>query len=256
MLSIFLQCLFIILLYATAWFFIALYNKRNDVADIAWGLGYIVICVFLAITKPYSPLVVLLFVLITCWGLRLSFHIYQRNKHKKEDFRYLHWRETWGKLFYVRSYFQVFIMQGVILLIIISPVIFASVQSPQEFTVFTWLGMGCWLIGFYFQAVGDYQLSVFTKNRRSTNEIMQTGLWKYTRHPNYFGEIIMWWGIYIMVLPLPNSVWFSISPLLISFLLIFVSGIPLLEKKYKGNIIFENYKKRTSSLIPMPPKKI
>ncbi len=255
MLTIFIQCLLIILLYATLWFFIALYKKRNDVADIAWGLGYIVICLFLFITKAYSPIALLLFLLVTVWGLRLSIHIYQRNKNKKEDFRYLHWRKTWGKLFFLRSYLQVFIMQGIILLIIISPIILATVASPQNFTGCTWIGLSCWLIGFYFQAVGDFQLSVFSKHRTSSNEIIETGLWKYTRHPNYFGEILMWWGIYMIVIPLQNSIWFIISPLLISFLLIFVSGIPLLEKKYKGNMAFDDYKKRTSALIPMPPKK-
>ncbi len=254
MLTLFLKCAFIIWLYATAWYIIALYKKRNDVADIAWGLGYIFICVFLFVTQAHSAIPLLLYVLIVCWGGRLSVYIYLRNKNKAEDFRYRQWREEWGKSFYWRSYLQVFILQGFILLIIISPVIFAASSEPQQWTLFTWAGLGCWLLGFYFQTVGDYQLSVFKRQQKPAGTILQTGLWKYSRHPNYFGELMMWWGIFIIIIPLSGSWYFIISPVTISFLLLFVSGIPLLEKKYDDNPAFEAYKKRTSALIPWPPK--
>jgi steroid 5-alpha reductase family enzyme len=112
------------------------------------------------------------------------------------------------------------------------------------------------MIGFYFQAVGDFQLSVFAKQKKQPGTILQTGLWKYSRHPNYFGEIMMWWGIFIITLPVQNSFYFIISPLTITLLLVFVSGIPMLEKKYAGNPAFNAYKKRTSALLPWPPKKV
>ncbi len=251
---VFIQALLLIAGYATLWYIIALIKKRNDVADIAWGLGYIVICIFLLLTQEQSPISILLYVLVTLWGLRLAIYIYSRNTNKSEDFRYRQWRADWGRHFYWRSYLQVFLLQGLILLIIISPVIFVAVNAPAEWSGFTIAGLCCWAIGFFFQAVGDYQLSVFVKTRKHKDDIMQTGLWKYSRHPNYFGELMMWWGIFIVIIPMHGSLFFIISPVTITGLLLFVSGIPMLEKKYVGNKNFEAYKKRTSALIPMPPK--
>ena len=255
MITVFILSFIIIFIYATAWFLISLYKKRNDIADIAWGIGYIILCAFLFFTQRSSPVVLLLYSLVCIWGLRLSLHIYYRNKNKTEDFRYLAWRKAWGKNFYLRSYLQVFLLQGVFLLIISSPVIHAAVADHELWNIFTWIGLCCWLVGFYFQAMGDWQLSVFVKQKKIPGAIMQTGLWKYTRHPNYFGEIMMWWGIFIITIPFTNSIYFIVGPLTITLLLIFVSGIPMLEKKYAGNPAFEDYKKRTSVLIPMPPRK-
>jgi steroid 5-alpha reductase family enzyme len=255
MLTAFIHCVIIIFVYATVWFAIAVYKKRNDVADIAWGLGYIITCGYLFIIYPASSVLILLYALVILWGLRLSLHIYTRNKNKSEDFRYKTWREEWGKSFYLRSYLQVFLLQGFFLLIIISPVIHAAVAESLRWNFFTWLGLCCWIIGFYFQALADWQLSVFKSSQKNKGLIIQTGLWKYSRHPNYFGEMLMWWGIFIVTIPFSNSFYFIVSPLTITLLLAFVSGVPMLEKKYKGNPAFEDYKKRTSVLIPMPPRK-
>ena len=256
MLAVFIQCFIIIFIYATFWFLIALLKKRNDVADIAWGIGYIVLCIYLFFTTRSSPVVFLLYSMVTLWGLRLSLHIYNRNKNKEEDYRYRAWRQQWGRSFYWRSYLQVFLLQGIFLLIIISPVIHAAIAEELQWNVFTWIGLCCWMMGFYFQAVADWQLTVFKLNPNNKGVIIQTGLWKYSRHPNYFGEIVMWWSIFIITIPFTNSFYFIISPLIITLLLVFVSGIPMLEKKYKGNAAFEDYKKRTSVLIPMPRRKI
>jgi steroid 5-alpha reductase family enzyme len=245
----------LIFVYASLWYLMALYKKRNDVADIAWGMGYILICFYLFFTQPHTPVSLLLYSMVLVWGLRLSFHIYYRNKNKAEDHRYMQWRKEWGKTFYWRSYLQIFLLQGLLLLIIVSPLMLAAVSGPSTFNIFTFIGFSCWLLGFYFQAVADYQLKVFLKQRKYSHEIMETGLWKYSRHPNYFGELMMWWGIFIIILPFKNSYFFIISPLTITWLILFVSGIPLLEKKYKNNPAFEAYKKRTSALLPMFPKK-
>jgi len=255
MLAAFIYCFIIIFIYASTWFAIAIYKKRNDVADIAWGLGYVILCVYLFISYSASSVSILLYTLVTVWGLRLSLHIYIRNKNKTEDFRYKAWRDEWGKNFYVRSYLQVFLLQGVFLLIIISPVIHAAVAASIQWNVFTWVGLCFWVIGFYFQAVADWQLAVFKSDKNNKNLIIQSGLWKYSRHPNYFGEILMWWSIFIITIPFTNSLYFVVSPLTITVLLVFVSGIPMLEKKYKGNPVFEDYKKRTSALIPMLPQR-
>ncbi len=255
MITLFLYCLLIIVVYASAWYGIALFLKRNDVADIAWGLGYILICVFLLLTHHASPVLHLLYGLITLWGLRLTAHIYLRNRGKKEDYRYRDWRQHWGKSFYWRSYLQVFLLQGVLLLVILSPVIHAAGSDPVTWGTSAWIGSLCWLIGFFFQVAGDHQLSVFIKQKKQPGAVLQTGLWKYSRHPNYFGEILMWWGIFIITLPAKDSLYFIIGPLCITWLLVFVSGIPMLEKKKAGNPEFEAYKKRTSALIPWPPRR-
>lgn len=253
--QIIIASLLLIFVYASLWYLLALYKKRNDVADIAWGIGYILICVNLFFTQPHSPVSLLLYSLVVVWGLRLSIHIYNRNKNKEEDHRYRQWRREWGKTFYWRTYLQIFLLQGFLLLVIISPVMLAAVSGPSTFNIFTLIGFCCWLLGFYFQAVADYQLRVFAKQRKNNHDIMQTGLWKFSRHPNYFGELMMWWGIFIIILPFKNSYFFIISPLTITGLILFVSGIPMLEKKYENHPAFEAYKKRTSALIPMPPKK-
>lgn len=247
-LNLWLTAAIILWVYATLWFIVSVILQRNDIADIAWGLGYCLLCVWLLLTQLSGPLTLLLYVLVGIWGLRLSVHIYLRNQGKGEDFRYKQWRNEWGKSFYWRSYLQVYLLQAFFLLIISTPFLWASLFT-FGWSLFTRVGLSIWAIGFLFQSIGDYQLAQFVKTKQP-GEIMRRGLWKYSRHPNYFGEILMWWGIYFMVLSLPNSWWTIISPITITLLLVFVSGVPMLEKKYKGNIAYEAYKKRTSALVP------
>lgn len=254
MVHTFFQTALLIFTYVTLWFIVSLIKKRNDVADIAWGLGFIVICLGLLVTQPLTPISALVYGLVTLWGVRLAVHIGLRSTGKAEDFRYKKWREEWGKYFLIRSYLQVYILQGFFMLLIALPIVIAGIAPPQYIGTFTVIGGVIWSIGFAFEAIGDYQLSVFIKNKRDKNDIMQTGLWRYTRHPNYFGEVLLWWGIFIITLPLQNGFWGIISPLTITFLLLYVSGIPMLEAKYKGNAAFEAYKRRTSAFFPMPPK--
>jgi steroid 5-alpha reductase family enzyme len=192
--------------------------------------------------------------LVTIWGLRLAIHIYSRNKGKAEDFRYKAWREQWGKWFLVRSYFQVFLLQGLFLFLISLPVILIN-QHTTALSFLDFLGIAVWIIGFYFEVVGDWQLSQFVREPSNRGKIIETGLWKYTRHPNYFGEVVQWWGIFLMAISLPNGILTIIGPLTITILILFVSGIPMLEKKYEGRADFEDYKRRTSAFIPLPPTK-
>ena len=240
--------------YMTLWFIFSLIKKRNDVADIAWGLGFVVICLFGAMTQPFLPISVLVYSLVAVWGLRLAVHIAQRGRGKEEDFRYQKWRREWGRYFLLRSYLQVYLLQGFFMLLISLPILIVGLAKPQHLNVLSIIGLIVWLIGFAFEAIGDYQLSVFLKHRKNKAEIMQTGLWRYTRHPNYFGEVLIWWGIFIITLPLQNAFWGIISPLTITFLLLYVSGIPMLEAKYKNDVQFQDYKRRTSAFFPKIPK--
>jgi steroid 5-alpha reductase family enzyme len=248
------QIALLILGYMTLWFIVSLIKKRNDVADTAWGLGFILICLFLFLTQPLSPISALVYTLVTLWGGRLATHIALRSKGKTEDFRYKKWREEWGQYFLIRSYLQVYVLQGFFMLLIALPIVIAGIAPPQYINAFTIIGGLIWGIGFAFEAIGDYQLSIFIKNKPHKTDIMQTGLWRYTRHPNYFGEVLVWCGIFIITLPLQHGFWGIISPLTITFLLLYVSGIPMLEAKYKDNEAFQAYKRQTSAFFPMPPK--
>lgn len=240
--------------YVSVWFIISLLIKRNDIADIAWGLGFVAIVCFLFITEASTLQSIIVYIITIIWGIRLAIHIGLRSKGKSEDFRYKKWRDEWGKYFVLRSYLQVYLLQGFFMWIISLPIIVVSMAKNQVISPFTLVGLIIWLIGFAFESIGDYQLMKFIKQRQNKSDIMQTGLWKYTRHPNYFGEVLVWWGIFIMALPLQYEIWTIISPITISFLLLYVSGIPMLEAKYNHNQAFQEYKKRTSAFFPMLPK--
>ena len=240
--------------YVSVWFIISLLIKRNDIADIAWGMGFVAIVIFLFITQPSTLQSNIVYILTLIWGIRLAIHIGFRTKGKPEDFRYKKWRDEWGKYFVLRSYLQVYLLQGFFMWIISLPIIVVSMAQNQAISPFALAGSIIWLIGFAFESIGDYQLMLFIKHKQNKSDIMQTGLWKYTRHPNYFGEVLVWWGIFIMVLPLEYGIWTIISPITISFLLLYVSGIPMLEAKYKDHQAFQDYKKRTSAFFPMLPK--
>lgn len=245
----------ILFVYMNFWFVISLIKKRNDLADIAWGLGFILLSwsAFFIFGNFHQRSFLVNF-LITLWGLRLSFHIYNRNKNKKEDYRYLAWRKEWGKWFFLRSYFQIFILQGAFLFLIIQPVLIINKNSFSSLNFLDFLGIFVWFFGFLFETIADKQLSDFIKNPKNKGKILTSGLWHYSRHPNYFGEVVLWWGIWLISLNVDLGFFTIIGPLTITFLILFVSGVPLLEKKYQGRADFEEYKKRTSVFIPLPPK--
>lgn len=240
--------------YMTTWFFLSVVKKRNDVADIAWGLGFVVLAwTSLSIAQAFTFRGILVTLLVTIWGLRLSFHIYKRNKGKPEDHRYEAWRKQWKNNFFLRSYLQVFLLQGFFLFLIVQPVLLINV-SQRSFTLLDIFGLGVWLIGFYFEANGDAQLAAFIHNPKNKGKLMESGLWKYSRHPNYFGEVTQWWGIFLLALSVQNSLFTVIGPITITIMILFVSGVPLLEKKSAEKIGWRAYKKRTSVFLPLPPK--
>jgi len=241
-------------LHMTAWFIISLILKRNDVADIAWGLGFITLAWLSYYISGFSERGVVVAILVIIWGTRLAWHIYLRNRGKPEDYRYQIWRKEW-KNFYLRSFFQVYILQGVFLYLISLPFLFINQSALRGITFFDLLGLFIWGIGFYFESTGDSQLKKFISNPRNKGKIMNEGLWRYSRHPNYFGEVTQWWGIFIMAISIPFGYYTIIGPLTITTLILFVSGVPLLEKKYAGRPDFEEYKKKTSVFFPFPPKK-
>lgn len=249
----------VLFLHATTWFVLSLATKDSSVADIAWGSGFIFVALALLFAcKQPNAGHFLTSALVCIWGFRLTAHIAIRKIGKPEDWRYTAWRKAWGKWFALRSYLQNFLFQAFLALIISAPVIVAASHSSHPFTMGFWqyLGLTLWTVGFLFEVISDRQLSKFVKNRSSKNLVMNTGLWRFSRHPNYFGEIVLWWGIWLIAAGLPYGLLAIASPLLITYLLVFVSGVPLLEAKYKDNKNYQSYKKVTSKLVPLPPKKL
>ncbi len=192
--------------------------------------------------------------LILIWGLRLSLHIFLRNKGKEEDFRYKNWRNTW-KNFYLRSLFQIFLLQGFIMWVVSMPIIR---YNYEETSVISWqyiVGIIIFFIGYIFETISDYQLFKFKENKQNKGKIIQSGLWKFSRHPNYFGEAVLWWGIALAATNQLSDFYVFISPLLITYLLRYVSGVPMLEAKYKDNKEFKEYSRKTSVFFPLMQKK-
>lgn len=248
-------------LYMTLWFLIAQLRKRNDIADIAWGLGFALVAIVGLVFNHKPSLAGYIAAAYTImWGVRLATHIYLRNRTKAEDFRYADWRKQWGRWFIPRSFVQVFLLQG-FLLLLVSQAIIANVGLSRSVTVSSWLAAGIltWWFGFFFEVVGDWQLAKFIKNPKSKGHIMDRGLWRYTRHPNYFGEVTQWWGLWLIAcstdIALHLKLISLVGPITITVLILFVSGIPLLEKKYAGNKDYQAYAKRTSKFFPRDPLK-
>jgi steroid 5-alpha reductase family enzyme len=244
----------VVIVYMTAWFVVAQLRHRNDVADVAWGLGFVLVALTsLSLNEPV-PRSLLVTALVAIWAIRLSLYVHFRNRGKTEDFRYRKWREEWGSSFYVRSYLQVFFLQSILLVLVSTPVIYVNAVQNPPLTYSDAAGVLVWVIGFYFEAVGDHQLRRFMRNPVNKGRIMTTGLWRFTRHPNYFGEVLLWWGIFLIALSVPGGWRTIIGPATITFLILKVSGIPMLEAKYRGNPQYEAYQRRTSSFFPLPPR--
>ncbi len=245
-----------VFIYMTAVFAAALLWRDNSIVDIAWGPGFILVALLtFLIGKEQGPRQILVTALVTIWGLRLAAHIFSRKRGRGEDFRYAKWRREWGRWFVPRSYLQIFMLQGLFLLVISYGVMLVNASGPRALGALDLAGTAVWLAGFFFEAVGDAQLVKFKMDPDNKGKIMTSGLWRTTRHPNYFGEVVMWWGIFLIALSAPSG-WTAVaSPLMITFLLLRVSGVTMLEKQYAGNSEFAEYARRTSAFIPLPPKR-
>lgn len=253
--STFLILALLLFAYMSVWFAISLIKKRNDVADVAWGLGFVLVTwTSLVLFGDVGARGLLVCVMVTVWGVRLAWHIHARNKGKTEDYRYLAWRNEWGKWFYLRSYFQVYILQGALLFLIVFPVVLIQRNGDIPLGALDFVGFFVWLVGFFFEVVGDMQLTRFIRNPENKGTLLTSGLWKYARHPNYFGEVLGWWGIWIIALSVPQGMLAIVGPLTITILILKVSGVPLLERNMEKNPLFAEYKRKTSMFIPWLPK--
>ncbi|NLO37063.1 MAG: DUF1295 domain-containing protein [Clostridiaceae bacterium] len=241
----------------TVAYLVARQQKNNGLVDVFWGLGFVFSAlVALWLGRPSGALPYVVTALVAVWGLRLTWYLARRNWGKPEDYRYANMRKTWNPAtFELRMFVQIYLLQLALNFVINLPAIVINLKDQPGWTWFTTIGLLVWLTGFSFEVVGDRQMRQFKANPANRGKLITTGLWRYTRHPNYFGEALLWWGIFLMAASHGQHLWLVISPLVITLFLLFVSGVPMLEKKYAGRPDWEAYKAQTSCFFPLPPRK-
>jgi steroid 5-alpha reductase family enzyme len=245
----------VILSAMTALWLVSLALRNSSIVDIFWGTGFVIAnWVYFALT-PDGLLARkwLMGILVTVWGLRLSLYILWRNWGKPEDFRYQKWRQEHGEKWWWRSLFQVFVLQGVLLLIISAPLLAAQLYATPGLTWLDGLAVPVWVIGFVFEAMGDWQLAHFKANPANRGKVMNQGVWRYTRHPNYFGDAAQWWGYYLIATS-AGGWWTIFCPMIMTTLLVRVSGAALLEKTLDQRPGYQEYIETTSAFVPWFPR--
>lgn len=230
--------------------------KDVGIVDIFWGFGFAMVAwVTVGLTGNFSLHAIALATMVTLWGTRLGLYLAKRNLGGPEDSRYQSMRDKIGRdRFWWVSLFVVFWLQGVIMWVVSLPIQMGITASPT----FQWLcliGFAIWLTGLLFESIGDFQLARFKSNPENKGEVLDEGLWKYTRHPNYFGDFLVWWGLYAWVAFTGAALLSVIGPIVMSILLLKVSGVSLLEKTIEERRPgYRDYIRRTSPFFPWPPK--
>ena len=223
------------------------------IVDIAWGPIFVAIALLgFLLGGGWQGRRVLVLAMIGLWGLRLGWHIWRRNRGRGEDPRYAKWRRENGDSWWWRSLFKVFLLQGVVLWVVALPIqLIMSMPGPERFVVWDAVGELVWGAGFLFEAIADAQLQAFKDDRERTG-VLDTGVWAFTRHPNYFGEAVLWWGLWAVALAVPWGWATVVSPVLITLLLRYVSGVPMTEALLEGREGWEEYARRTNIFVPGP----
>lgn len=256
--TLFLQVSLIIWILVTLLWLLSVAIKNVSIVDIFWGFGFVVVNAFYVYNlEVINPRNWLLLLLVSVWGLRLTLYLAIRNIGKGEDYRYQQFRKDYGaKRYWWFSYFQVFLLQGALILIVSLPYLGVHFSvSSGELNVLDYLAIIVWFIGFSFEAGGDYQLYQFKKNPKNNGKVLNTGFWKYTRHPNYFGDSAVWWA-YALFSISAGGYWQIIGAIIMTLLIIKVSGVAMLERTLKtSKPKYKDYIKATSSFLPWFPKK-
>lgn len=241
----------------TAVWLVSLPKRDAGIIDIFWGPSFALLAwVYWSAGPQAGGRQLLVPVLVTVWALRLSLYIFWRNRSGGEDYRYAAMREKHGRWFPALSLVIVFWLQAALAWLIGMPLL--QVQRSAAAPGLGWLdllGLTLFAIGLFFEAVGDFQLARFKADPANRGKVMDRGLWRYTRHPNYFGDAALWWGLACFALATPGSAWALFSPVLMTFLLLKVSGVALLEKGLGSTKPgYGEYVRRTSAFVPWPPK--
>lgn len=237
---------------------LSLVLQNASIVDSFWGPGFVV----LAATAPFladgwSWRALLVLALVSVWAARLAAHITIRNWGKGEDWRYRKWRDDAPASFWWRSYFKVFVLQGVLLVVVASPILAVTASSRAiGATALDVAGCAVWLFGLLYEAIADLQLARFKRDPANRGRVLDRGLWRTSRHPNYFGEAVVWWGLFLIALSTPTGYWAAIGPIAITFLLVRVSGVRMLEKGLRERKPeYVDYVRRTSPFVPWPPRR-
>ena len=237
---------------------VSLAKRDVSIVDIAWGPAFALLAWIYHLfgPRPSAARQVLLLALVTVWALRLGVYIWMRGRGEGEDRRYAKMRRKRGKAFRWQSLLTVFWLQAGLATLISLPFLFGLGQGVSRGWRWTdFLGLGLWLVGFFFEAVGDAQMMRFKADPANRGKVLSSGLWAYTRHPNYFGDALLWWGYYVIAIGSPGGFWTFPAPLLMTFFLLKVSGVALLEKDIsERRPEYRDYIERTNAFIPGPPK--
>lgn len=231
--------------------------KRDvSIIDAVWGLGFVGLAwLYVGLAEAVSPRAWLVAGLVTAWGVRLGLHIGGRSLGHPEDYRYAAMRRAWGPRFWWVSLFVVFGLQGALMLVIGAPLYVVSIRPATAWNPLDALGLALFVVGFAFEVIGDAQLQSFKADPANRGTTLKTGLWRYTRHPNYFGDALLWWGLYILADVASGGGLTVFAPVIMTGLLMRVSGVPLLEAHMKrSRPDFAEYARQTSSFFPWPPK--
>ncbi len=258
MFTLFLQAACIIFVLVTLLWFWSIFIKNVSIVDIFWGLGFVVVNTFyyFNLDNP-SYRQTLLLVLVAIWGFRLALYLAMRNIGKGEDYRYQEFRTRFGpKRYWWFSYFQVFLLQGALIMIVSLPLYAIQTNSlNKELNPMDYLALFIWVLGFIFEAGGDYQLMRFKRNPENNGHVLNSGFWKYTRHPNYFVDATIWCAYALFCLA-SGHYWQIVGSLVMIFLLIKVSGVAMLEKTLKDTKPqYKDYIEKTNAFFPWFPKK-
>ncbi len=236
---------------------ISIVIKNASIVDIVWGLGFVVVAwtVALGTDSGDTKRRWLLVTMTTIWGLRLAIYLFLRNHGNGEDYRYRAMRRHFGDKFGLISLYSVFGLQGLLMFVVSLPVQLGQAVRTPKVGIIAFIGVGVYLIGLFFEGVGDYQLARFKRDDANKGKVMNLGLWRYTRHPNYFGDACVWWGIGIVAAETGAGAWGLIGSAVMTFLLRRVSGVTMLEKTIgKRRQGYDEYIRTTSPFVPRPPK--
>jgi steroid 5-alpha reductase family enzyme len=246
-----------IVAFFTILWLVSLPLRNSSIVDIWWGPGFLVLAGVYAWTMDgVEPRRTLVLALVALWALRLAWHIGRRNAGHGEDFRYAQWRRESGTAWWWYSYLKVFLLQAAVAWIVALPLYFAiGASEPARLTPLDVVGVMLFAVGFFFEAAGDAQMRRFRANPAHRGRVMREGLWRYTRHPNYFGEAVLWWGLGAIAVATPGGIVSLIGPALITFLLLRVSGVAMLEEALKDRKPeYADYVKTTPAFVPWWPK--
>jgi len=245
----------LVALFTTLWV-VSLPLRNASIVDMWWGPAFIVaLAAYLGLAWPAHGRAWLVLGATALWAARLAWHIGRRNVGHGEDPRYRAWREQHGGLWWWRSYLQVFLLQALVAWIVSWPLYFAVRDQSTFPTAWDLVGALLFVTGWLFEAVADRQLARFTRDPENRGRVMDRGLWRYSRHPNYFGESLLWWGLGIVGAGTPGGIVGLLGPLLITWLLLRVSGVTMLERGLvKSRPGYERYMARTSAFVPWPPR--